>query len=303
MQDQLLFVQFLHPGIEHTEKSGQGWHLGAHRRKFVFSGGEYVSNPSGPAQRAELVFWGEWECPADLVVTYFNPSSHHPRYLFRPYYVPDACPPMNTDPFVFGNRFLYSNCQQITKNGRTQMSFLQIGSMILFGSCIQGEGFALDTLFVVGDCQEYDPRTAVWKLNVPEIVMDTVIKPLSKPVRCAETTSALRLYEGLTFENRAQCENMFSFVPCRIHGNDFGFARPVIRPEGPLSGCINSSLQRHRSQKPIADMKQMKHLWDEVVKQVLDADTLLGVRLDKPLQRKIVSLAAEAIENGSCSSC
>ncbi len=51
----------------------------------------------------------------------------------------------NTDPLVFGDHFLYSNCRQ-RQNGK--MRDLAHGSLVLFGSKLGGQ-FVLDTLFVV----------------------------------------------------------------------------------------------------------------------------------------------------------
>lgn len=55
--------------------------------------------------------------------------------------------PQDTDPFVFGERFRYGNCQQPSS---TTLKNLEPGSLILFAST-QGGKHLLDTVFVVGD--------------------------------------------------------------------------------------------------------------------------------------------------------
>lgn len=69
--------------------------------------------------------WGEWEPESDLVCRFGPPAGdkRYPRYLWKPYYVPkDSYGEWhNTDPFIFRDRFLYSNCGQLTPSKRGLM--------------------------------------------------------------------------------------------------------------------------------------------------------------------------------------
>ena len=137
--ERLCFVQFIHPGLEHEPDSaaGRSWNVEMHRRKFLRQPGRCLAAPDAKPVAAPLVFWGEYEPPTRLVKTFANPVPDGPRFLFAPAPVefhPHDPPLMNTDPFVFGDRFFYSICKQNNKRGPTAMQRLARGSVILFGS-------------------------------------------------------------------------------------------------------------------------------------------------------------------------
>ncbi|MGC2450497.1 MAG: hypothetical protein WA477_22795, partial [Candidatus Sulfotelmatobacter sp.] len=81
-----------------------------------------------------------------------------PRFIYEPYYiVPKSYSGLqNTDPFVFGQQFHYTGCQQRTTKGATQLRCLSKGSVILFGSCEDRSAFVLDTVFVVDRWVDHD---------------------------------------------------------------------------------------------------------------------------------------------------
>jgi hypothetical protein len=78
-----------------------------------------------------------------------------PRWLHTPYYVrPEDYWP-DGDPFVLGDRFLYTRCKQFKGDRPTFLRDLATASLILFGSRVGGE-FVLDTVLVVADGTLYD---------------------------------------------------------------------------------------------------------------------------------------------------
>jgi hypothetical protein len=89
-----------------------------------------------------------------------------PHHIFSPYYQRPASYHrlQNTDPFVFGERFLFTICQQHTATGPTQLRFLERGSVILFGSSV-GRRFVLDTVFVVSRWIDHDHASYQQKLE------------------------------------------------------------------------------------------------------------------------------------------
>ena len=105
---------------EPGENGRKRWNHRAHRRTFLR---HRAPMHRGTTQwAADLHFWAEWEPEAEVVATVQNPDRRGPRHVFRPYYVPKPgayarC--QNTDPFVFGDRFLYTGCQQHTSRGPT----------------------------------------------------------------------------------------------------------------------------------------------------------------------------------------
>jgi hypothetical protein len=167
-------VQFIHPGGEHgpDEAGGKRWNRGLHKRKFLQVPGEYLTARDGRAYADDLVFWGEREPESD-VSAIIAPVAAGPKFLHRPYYVrPRAYPGdlQNTDPFVFGDHFLYTLCRQTKPvGGHARPTFLRdlaAGSLILFGS-LKGGGFVLDTAFVVADGVLHDAERWPSSLSVP----------------------------------------------------------------------------------------------------------------------------------------
>ena len=166
MADKHCFVQFSHPGREHDRGSGSRWNPLydsderelPHRRKFMRLRGAWIDE-SGATRRGEIRAWGEWEPESDIIRNLDRPNPLYPRYLWLPYWRRrnDYSGLHNTDPFIFGEGFLYSNCGQ----SKAGLKRLGVGSVIAFGSGkkIGGEWkWMLDTVFVVKDSIDYDPR-------------------------------------------------------------------------------------------------------------------------------------------------
>ena len=155
------FVQFPHPGREH----------GAHQR--VATGTNEKGATGGSS--CSLVAIGSMRtiicilriCTRGRVggrigthlrIQYEGKRGRtHPRYLWKPFYLPKGTYASlhNTDPFIFGGCFLYSNCYQTNSLG---LRNLAKGSVIAFGSKVNREPkWALDTVLVVRDSFPYDP--------------------------------------------------------------------------------------------------------------------------------------------------
>ena len=167
MADNQRFVQFPHPGREHEPDlaGGKAWNTlnSQHARKFMEFGGKWIEN-DGSGRSGNLRAWGEWEAESDLVCGLIQPrqDSHYPRHLWHPYYIPrDNYQWLhNTDPFIFGERFLYSNCKQVTVSS---LAHLGRGSVIAFGSGMKIAGnpeWVLDTVLVVADSLTYSAPEA-----------------------------------------------------------------------------------------------------------------------------------------------
>jgi hypothetical protein len=278
------FVQFIHPGGEHgSDAPGRKrWNLDLHRRKFLRAGGEYVEKPGAAPVEGELVFWGEWE-PESEAEPIAAAVLDGPRWLHTPYYVRpesywrDGKALQNTDPFVFGDRFLYTLCRQ-TKSGRpTFLRDLAPGSLILFGSLKAGD-FVLDTLFVAaeGVCHGIDNWSTLLGGKIPETYADVTMRPTYEGFEDHE----LRLYRGTTLEQ--PIEGMFSFVPCLpAEAGREGFARPSIRLDGFVTPGLMMGAKRTRN----LSLGRLKDLWDAVTAQVVEQDLALGTRFELPPRR------------------
>jgi hypothetical protein len=230
-EDKVCFVQFMHPGAEHEppDDGKMGWNSGDHARKFLVANGLATSRRG--AQADELVFWGEWE-PQSRVVEAYDPTVlDGPRWLHEPTWSPLEPPrwSQNTDPFVFGDRFHYTGCQQHKRNRRgakqpTQLRRLARGSVILFGSC-RRDRFMLDTVFVVDryvDHRRKDRATALAG-KISATYEAVTIDPWYRGNDPDDVS--YRLYFGATVD--APIEGMFSYVPCLPRADaPSGFARP-----------------------------------------------------------------------------
>ena len=268
----IMFVQFPHPGAEHRPKSSvMDWNRGDHARKFLLGVGTYVT--AGTAHRGPMVFWGEWEPQSRVVDTYLPDVPGGPRWLHDPFLnVPRHRSLLrNTDPLVFGDHFLYSNCRQHS-NGKLRQ--LAPGSLILFGSKVRSE-FVLDTVFVVGNEPEAFTRGEAKKIECDSWIRSVVFDPLHES--SGRGDELFRLYRSRQFDEAP--DGPFSFVPCLPHeAAAQGFVRPVITLG---SRWINPSLAMG-AKATKGSMAEVADLWGEVVRQVSDAGLSLGVQLEVP---------------------
>ena len=164
MKLERVVVEFTHPGVEYIpkkrvfdehviwkdEKKTSGirkWNeLPSHKRKFLLCKGTYVDK-DWKAKQAPLTFWGEWEAQSYFKSTGLK-KGISPQFLHKPF-LDDSYSGLrknNTDPFVFGNNFWYTNCKQRKGSFTTRLDDF---SIILFGT-ERKNGFYLDTVFVVG---------------------------------------------------------------------------------------------------------------------------------------------------------
>lgn len=271
------FVQFPHPGGQHAPGNANRylWNTRPyHRRKFLCSPGRYV-NADGSVNEGALVFWGEWEPPSN-VVERWPAEAELPRCLHEPVWSHPRTTAVrqNTDPWVFGDSFLYSNCRQLTPRKRpSALQRLTPGSMVLFGSSLGGE-FVVDTVFVVRDATSFRLGEAD-ALDIDEAFRVCALDSLRT---MGDPAYELTLFRGATLE--APVNGMFSFVPCRLaEGPSPRFARPSVDLPGyvnPESRQAPSGALRPLSAATVAE------LWADVRDQVLAAGCLLGVHFPTP---------------------
>lgn len=271
------FVQFPHPGGEHNPPTDDmPWNTGDHKRKFLVAPGRYTDG-DGRIRDAELVFWGEWE-PPSRVKRRWPRSDPLPRALHHPYWGRPASSGsrQNTDPWVFGERMLYSNCRQLTPQRRpNSMQGLTCGSVICFGSKVDGE-FCVDTVFVVASAKRWTPA------GDADLDVDEAFKTCTADSLMTDENNrrvCLTLYRGATIDDPVQ--GMFSFVPAlRADADDPRFERPQIRLRGFIDPSIWRSTWGSTCQRPLATVRDA---WEAVRRQVLDRDHLvLAVRLQTP---------------------
>ena len=284
MADKRCFVQFPHPGKEHLPNTGREWHRQCrdHKRKFMQLRGEWIEE-SGTKQLGDLWAWGEWEPESDIVCA-FNPAgkdSGYPSLLWAPCYVPKSDSEYrklhNTDPFIFGKHFLYSNCRQSSSLKR-----LAKGSIIAFGSGkkINGQpAWTLDTVMVVKDFVDYAPCRAREELR--DWTPDTFLEVCSGPFSASPESERLRLYRGATPGD--SINGMFSFFPAMPAGGATGFPRPPINLRDKYFNP--ASWRNVKGPRDERSCDELRNLWKSLVKQVRDAGLVLGTYAELPERR------------------
>lgn len=314
---QVRFVQFLHPGHEYSAarigiRAGDssalmGWKYGGsrHDRKFLQAAGQATDPSTREAfGDIDLQFWGEWEPPSR--VTRLGRSRENwgkPEFVHEPIWPvhPPSNEPdprdthrqgrQNTDPCVFGERFLYSNCQQ----GRKLMKTLAPGSIVVFGRGSHarepGGLFTMDTCLVVGDIDDQATVTLPESYG-SDLATDAVLSALVSESSPTETRSGrvptvgsqllgTVLYWGRTPDD-AGPDEPFSFFPAAraVDGPEAGFPRLRITPTGALKDFINPMHQQGIRATRVDSADHMHQVWSEIVDQVAAAGLLLGTRAD-----------------------
>ncbi len=288
------FVQFPHPGGEHRPPTDDmPWNVARHRRKFLAASGRYVG-PDDHVDEADLVFWAEWE-PPSRIERRWPASGRLPRVLHRPYWIqPTAgASRQNTDPWVWGERMLYSNCKQITGPNRrpTSMQQLTPGSVICFGSTMGGD-FCLDTVLVVTSADPWEPA----EVTNPDVDAAFAICTGGSIVASGTDVHVdLTLYRGATVDDPV--EGMYSFVPALPADTpDPRFARPAVRVPGLINPASRQSTWGSKRPLPMAAVRDA---WEAVRHQVLSAALLLAIRLETPAE-EVADAATPAASRAGC---
>ena len=242
----------------------------------MLSPGRYVDH-QGKQHRGEVVFWGEWEAPSRIIQKW-RQYDQLPRCLHEPFWEDKGLAGFrqNTDPWVFGDAFIYSNCRQLSQKA---LQRLGVRSLVLFGST-RKHRFVLDTVFVVGQVgDEFVPaeRTDV---RVSEAFQVCTIDSLASG-KDDTATASLTLYRGASLEE--PIEGMYSFVPAMPHeGEGPRFERPVIE----LPHFINPKAFRGPSgAKKQHDIDVVRDVWERVVGQVRVQGLALATYLETPPKR------------------
>lgn len=271
-------VQFPHPGGEHVPRTDvMSWNTGPHKRKFLRSHGSIASPDGTVTFEGQLAFWGEWE-PPSTIERRWTGKRGLPTVLHAPCWEDPGLfgRRQNTDPWVFGSNFLYSNCKQLNPSGTASaLQRLANGSLILFGSARDDE-FVLDTVFVVAESiARYRPVEGLAGES-KAFSRCTVDSLAAEPAQYSQAT--FTLFRGAT--PRQPVNGLFSFVPCRRWvGDDSRFARPAVR----LPRIINPrSRQSPSGATDSRSRAQVAAAWSAIVEQVVCADLELGVHLAEP---------------------
>jgi hypothetical protein len=213
---------------------------------------------------------GEWEAPS-YVKKEWPPQAPLPRFLHTPVWEhpTDSDPRQNTDPWVFGDCFRYSNCRQPSQPA---LRTLTRGSVIIFGSSLSGN-FVVDTVFVVTDSCPFSPADPP---ETDDAFRVCTVESLLTDEKYAG--NPFTLYWGATYE--ASINGMYSFVPCRrADAQKPRFPRPLISLPGQY---LNPRAQAPKGAGQPRSLEEVRQQWENVRKQIQAADCLLGVHFSTP---------------------
>jgi hypothetical protein len=240
-----------------------------HVRKFMVCPGRYCTALESPEVEGELVFWGEWEA-ASRVNSGDGFEAHRP---IAP--SPDQHPrgvPQNTDPFVFGDRFLYTFCRQTPRARRVHE--LAPGSVIVFGSVLHHR-FVCDTVLVVAEAFAHTRANwrAVLEGQVPSEFVLATLEPMYawRPPEDQRFT----LYLGAT--PQSPIDGMFSFVPCQPAERG-RFERPPVEAVSGLSAANRRAIA-FNDWIPAVEVADR---WRQLVQAVLTQGLALGTKIELP---------------------
>ena len=269
---EVLVVQFLHPGRECVPAAGVsvvGWNRGEHRRKFLRVAGRCV-DASGVVRSGVLGIWAEWEAQSRVLERRSGPAGPLPRFVYQPLLArSEHAAGQNTDPFVFGPVFLFSNCRQFSHQlNPTRLQQLPPGSLLLFGSQLDGQ-FVLDTVrapYLIGQPDQPPGGPVAAAFSV------ATLEPLAALPRFQGRTA--QLYRGATYQDRGNGQ-MFSFVPARLDGARFP------RPALPGSRFITPAMTMG-FKITATSLDQVHALWQQITDHVRSHDLDLAFDLAEP---------------------
>jgi hypothetical protein len=294
-------IQFIHPGVEHSIKSGTVWNSGNHKRKYLRVSGKYLSNFNNlPLFSDQIYFWGEWEAQANFSKIK-NTIKNGPKYIFEPFFnLPASINAQNTDPFVFGNQYYYFICKQ---PHYTSLRNLVAGDIILFGSS-KNKQFVLDTVFIIKNKLPYKfSELTEFRKKYNSTFSEVGLGPLENsafvpqkeiifqdsfciPISCDDKTdncpvsgvNDYYLYEAVMYEDREKFDGMFSYAPCLANQvGENGFARPIINLPNIITSVLNQGLK-------ITETNSAKEIWKDVTNQVLSSNLEIMIENILPKQ-------------------
>lgn len=258
-------IQLIHPGGYDRREGKILWNRGKHKRKLIKNEILFLED-SGKSKNELGYFWGEWESYSIASRENFNGNKYYAHTLLlhstdndKTGVISDSCSGgcknadnglLNTDPYVFGNHFYYSNCMQ---NKYPILKNLRENDIIIFGSRVNGE-FVLDTVFVV-DCEITNDECS-------DCFKSVTGNLLTKESNC-------KIYKGKMYNEKAKKDEIYSFFPC----SNKPFDRPVLDLEG---------ITKQKRGVHYIKEKSSKEMWNNIVAAVKSKGLKIGVWAKEP---------------------
>ena len=292
-------VEFTHPGIEyipHIKKNDENvfftkddrsegiryWNeLPSHRRKFMKIKSSYINSLNDyNIKKSAITFWGEWEAHSKFEKITNTHSKDLPYYLHIPFLDDSeiANRVCNTDPFVFGKNFWYTNCKQ----GKNKfLRKLSPYSVILFGT-ERSNGFHLDTVYVV---KKSYSQTELLKFaeKLPKQLRETNL--LVHDLLTDKNKDYYRFYKGINFYDD---KDIFSYVPCKPYNTRLEpHGRPIISWEEfelqkPGTRTVCTPILKNKYVEDSLPIEEVKHYWNRITIECIKQGFSLGFDLELP---------------------
>jgi hypothetical protein len=247
--------------------------LNGHGRKYIRTTGNLLNALDAQLlDNQDLVFWREWEAHSSFtLIGNQNAGTEYPKHVHRLFISREREGTQNTDPFVFGNCFVYSNCLQSYQ----KMCDLPDGSLIVFGSEIKIDGvdvFVLDTVFVVQDSLPVDrDHLQIIRARTSEVFKDAVLRKI-------DLNGRHRIYFSRPY--RAGIREYYSYVPCRLYG-----AGVMLRPALPSKQFGLKTPGSHQGIHFV--LRNCLEYWHLLTRHLLNARYSLGVKMQLPERTNI----------------
>ena len=298
-------VELLHPGVEYKPKCYRAdphvtWHndmqkrsgtrkwnfLPNHKRKFMKSLGEYATELDGTVHKGHVTFWGEWEAQSKFQIIGRN-KSQSPYCVHEPFLDLTSTDKRqhNTDPYVFGDSFWYTNCQQHRYSSLTKLA---PGSVVLFGSRMGSpRQFCLDTVFVVEKAFDSDDI---------EQVVSKASEQLKHTNFCWEANDDVAVWQNTKFKfyramMKCRSSGFFSFVPgkplLKVESGSLSHERPMLSPYhafGLRKGQTMGSARLFPSERIDGALPEtfVKEYWTKIARHCISQGFCLITKIDEP---------------------
>ena len=292
------FIQFPHPGPEHLPKPKDAkcieWNQNTneHKRKFMQVSGSWITKDN-QEHSGDLWMWGEWEPQSKLLDRngkLEDDREDTPKYLWQPKLKQpldnDYTKLHNTDPYVFGNEFVYSNCRR-KESESDPLKHLEKGTVIAYGSgkqIAEQRAFVIDTVFVVGDSFDCDSSDLGNPDNGDKRLSRAFIEAVGKPLASGSSdgcgSDKVRIYFGATPSNTVN--GVFSFFPATPASSKRWFPRLAIQSFD--EDYIRPSNWRGlKGASRVVCENKIKDLWSELRDRTIEAGLVLGTNAKEPL--------------------
>lgn len=294
-----MIIQFSHPGKEleikrKSKKTGLSYIFNTantgfrfwnnendHKRKFLKHQGWYLENKNKISfdptpKKGELCFWGEWEPQSEFELTgnLYSLQPSLPHAVHKALFSTRGIGRHNTDPFVFGEHFYYTNCKQRQTGIGKKLLNLPFLSIILFGSEKNKTDFVIDTIFVVDKSEtvaSYKTHPTIYPKILREVTIDLN----------GGLASWNNLYQGKMYDFNKHYTKVepytFCLFPCKVDCGIKGFERPII-------DWKKFGLQKPGAYTVLKEISYASEInfWNDIVSEIIRQGFSLGIKLEMP---------------------